>query len=263
MMKLLKYEIENRKMFLIILLGSIMGAGVLSLLFSTNKTMAPELLMGLITLVMVLIVSALFMALFIFSIINQSELWTKKGTLLYSIPVNRFKIFNSKLLVSLGVTVLSFAIWCGFAVILLNKFNFDWSTIKEILPLIEAELIIVTVLSIIGQYLYWLIGILFVIVLSKTVLGHSKHGVWAVPVIAITILFVLPTVVSLIGTIPQLDMYVNMDETAVNNGLIQGTMSIGDLLPRFALYLSLIYHWVGVGFMYIFSGKFLNKSLNV
>jgi len=196
----------------------------------------------------------------IFIVVQQREIWNSNSVLLYTLPVSRFKIFTSKIITGLLSTLVLITITTTYALIYIKILNGN-EIINDILSQLPTSFTIGTILSSIGGWVYWVMTITFLIILSKTILGHNKNRGWIVALVAFALIIVLPITLSLSS------LFVMGLDTAVNPQ-ISNTMglNVNLLIPdgtTLYLWVSIAFNWLMSIGMFISCGTLLKKRLNI
>lgn len=257
MMKLIKYELNRNKLYLLLVTVITLVFGALPLPFALKGDAQLGFNIIVPTLMIILLIYGIGVGMLVFMVLQQREVWNRNGILLFSLPVSRFKIFSSKILTGLIATVGLFAIIAGYSLLYINILD-GTEVLKEIASYIPSGFTIVVILSAIGEWLYWIMTIIFLIVLSKTILGHNKNKGWIVALTGIGLIIVLPIGISI------LSLFVMGFDTVVNTHQVVG--SVEAIIPEgtnTSVWISLIFNWVMSSGMFIASGMFLDKKLNI
>ncbi len=259
MMKLIKHELNRNKLYLLLVTVITLVFGALPIPFAINGD--PEFGFNIIVpiLMMILLIYGVGVGMLVFMILQQREVWNRNGILLFSLPVSRFKIFTSKILTGIIATLGLFVIIAGYSLLYINILD-GTEILKEIASYIPADFTIGVILSVIGEWLYWIMTIIFLIVLSKTILGHSKNKGWIVALTGIGLIIVLPIGVSIISLVVM-----GLD-TAVTTPVVGSIESVEAIIPagtNASVWISLIFNWVMASGMFVASGKLLDKKLNI
>ncbi len=256
MMNLIKYELNRNKLYLLLVTVITLVFGALPLPFAINGD--PELGFNIIVpaLMMILLIYGVGLGMLIFMILQQREVWNRNGVLLFSLPVSRFKIFTSKILTGLLATLGLLVIIVGYSILYINILG-GFEILKELYAYIPSGFTFAVVLSVIGEWLYWIMTIIFLIVLSKTILGHNKSKGWIIALIAIGLIIVLPIGVSIVSLV-----LMSLEPT-VSQELIGGLEANILDSTSISIWISLIFNWFMAIGMFITSGIFLDKKLNI
>ncbi|MBN2853479.1 MAG: hypothetical protein JXQ23_12155 [Clostridia bacterium] len=259
MKNLIKYELYKNRIFLILATSLTLLFGALPLPIAIKGN--PDI--GLNYIVPILILMMIFygitLGMLIFMIFQQREIWNRNGILLYSIPVSRFKIFSAKIVTGLVSTLVLLGITFGYVAIYIKILNGS-AFMKELFAAFTGELAIMSILASIGSWLYWLMTIIFLIIMSKTVLGHHKSKGFIIPLLAIGLLIALPIGVSLLANASLVTAGIEAAFQTQYSSNMDFNITFGNTIN---FWVSIAFNWLMAIGMFISCGVFLKKKLNI
>jgi len=259
MIKLIKYELYKNKLFLLLttIITLVFGALPLPIAINGSESMGLNYVIPL--LVILFLVYGIGIGMIIFIILQQRELWNNNGILLYSLPISRFKIFASKIITGLFSTLFLLSITLLYAFMYIKILD-GTDFVKEIIAYVPSDLAISTTFSVIGNWLYWVMTITFLIVLSKTILGHNSNKGWIIPLIGVFLIIVLPVVVSLVANHSLITTSLQFTEDPDVQGDIASSIQMGSTVN---FIVSIAFNWLMSIGMFISSGMLIKKKLNI